>query len=402
MDTINQDLAQDESSKCQSAESPPFTRNTVELLVDGPPAYDAMLTAIAQARHHIHIEMYIYKNVKPGQPGHRFAQALLDMVAEGVEVCLLYDPIGARRTPRSFFKRMKKQGMNVLEYNPINPSITGTGWRPNQRDHRKMLIVDGRIVVTGGIDISRHYAREAYRTVRRHEIEPKHGGWHDIDVRIEGPAVAEYQRTFLETWRRQKGPTLSGDYFPRMEECGSDQVRVLTSHPGTAHNAILDAYVEAIDRARTSAYITMAYFMPDADIENALRRAAKRGVDVALVVPSFSDFNVVIYGQRYHYEGLLKAGVKIFEQQQKMVHAKTAVIDTFWSTVGSCNLDMRSRLHAEEENAVIVGETFARKLEAVFEKDVRNSRPVLLQEWQRRPYFRRAIHWLAHQFRYWL
>jgi cardiolipin synthase len=402
MKTGGEALKHRSHNECDAAGSTLFAGNTVDLLVDGPAAYDAIYEAIGAATRHIHLEFYIYKSVQEGEAGQKLAQALQAKLREGVEVCLLYDPAGSRRAPRSFFEHLKAQGIRVLEYNPVNPFRIRSKWRPNQRDHRKILIVDGRIAVMGGIDISKHYSRRSYRKVDAHEISPKHGGWRDVDVRIEGPAVAELQRLFLETWRRQKGGALTGDYFPSLENQGDSRVCILKARPGELPNAIHDAYLDAIRRARHHVHITCAYFMPDEQIARALRQAAESGVDVKLVLPGFSDFAIVVHGQHSYYAKLLQAGVKIYERQKRLLHTKSAVVDGGWSIIGSYNLDLRSYLHAEEVNAVILSEEFAARMEAMFRDDLAQSNRISLEQWQRRPFMQRIQERLARWFRYWL
>lgn len=236
-------------------------------------------------------------------------------------MCLLYDPAGSRHISHSFFTDLQKRGVQVLEHNPVVPWRIRGAWRPNQRDHRKMLIVDGRIAVVGGIDISRHYDRETYRKVERGELDPAKGGWHDVDVRIEGPAVAAFQRIFLETWRRQKREPLKGDYFPPLHAKGDYPVSVLRSHSGSQFNEIHTAYLDGIERAQSSIHIANAYFIPDDQIEDALCRASRRGVEVKLILPGVSDYRIVIHAQRYHYAALMKAGVQIHELEEQMLHA---------------------------------------------------------------------------------
>jgi cardiolipin synthase len=375
-----------------------FSGNAVEVIVDGPAAYDVMLEAISQARHHVHLEMYIYRSVAEGEAGQKFAQALIDKAAQGVEVCLLYDPAGSRRTPHSFFTDLRQRGVQVLEHNPVNPWRIRGAWRPNRRDHRKMLVVDGRLAVIGGIDISRHYDKRTYEAVRRGELDPAKGGWHDVDVRIEGPAVAALQQVFLDTWHRQKGSPLKGAYFPSLGEQGRHPVRVLRAGAGTKKNGIHTAYLNGIEHARSSIHIANAYFMPDEQIEEALCRAARRGVEVQLLLPGVSDFKIVIYAQRYHYEAL-----RVDDNlENQMLHAKIAVIDRCWCMVGSYNLDVRSWLHAEEVNALIVHPECARPLEAMFESDLRRAQRIRAEEWQSRSRLHRFVQRLVHQFQYWL
>jgi cardiolipin synthase len=392
------------SAQCEAgAVSPePFSLNEVEVLVDGPEAYDAMLAAITQAQHHIHLSMYIYRSVAEGETGQKFAQALCDKVAQGVEVCLVYDPAGSRKAPRAFFEQLRAQGVEVLEYNPVNPLRTRGAWKPNQRDHRKLLIVDGRIAVIGGIDISQHYAKITYEQVENDELRPAKGGWHDVDIRIEGPAVAVLQRTFLETWHQQRGRPLTGNYFPQLPEQGNQQISVLIAHPGTKANAIHTAYLNAIEQAHSSIHLANAYFMPDEEIEEALCHAVKRGVEVTLLLPGVSDFKMVLHGQHYHYATLLKSGVRIYELHEQMMHMKFAVIDHCQSIVGSYNIDMRSFLHAEEVNALIIDGKCAARLEALFQRDIGQAKQVLLEEWEKRPLSRRLKQRLTHRLRYWL
>jgi cardiolipin synthase len=223
-----------------------------------------------------------------------------------------------------------------------------------------------------------------------------------VDIRIEGPAVAKYQRLFFETWHRQQGETLRGNYFPALEHQGAYRLCVLKARPGKWPNAIHEAYLDAIRRARHHIHILNAYFMPDREITDALRRAAQSGVDVKLVLPGFSDFTIVIPSQHYHYTALLQAGVQIYERQKYMLHAKAAVIDGVWSTVGSYNLDVRSYLHAEEVNAIIFGEEFAMRMEEMFQNDLAHSRRIHLKDWQERPVTHRVQEWLAHRLQYWI
>jgi cardiolipin synthase len=238
--------------------------------------------------------------------------------------------------------------------------------------------------------------------VKRGEIDPPKGGWHDVDVRIEGPAVAAHQLLFLETWRRQKGDPLKRDYFPSLREQGDSPVSVLMAHLGGQSNAIHMAYLNGIEHAHSSIHIANAYFMPDEQIEEALCLAARRGVEVKLLLPGVSDYRIVIDAQRYHYAALLKAGVQIHELREQMLHAKIAVIDGCWCMVGSYNLDVRSLLHAEEVNALIVHRDLATRLEAMFESDIRRSEPIHLREWQRRPWMHRFMQGMVHRFQYWL
>lgn len=375
-----------------------FSRNRVELLLDGPAVMDAMLEAIGQARGHVHLEMYIYRDVDHGGMGGRFAQALREKAAQGVEVCLLYDPAGSRHAPHGFFRGLREQGVRVLEYNPVNPLRARLGWRPNRRDHRKLLIVDGRSAILGGTDISDHYARPSYERLAHGEIAPDKGGWHDVDVRIEGPAAATLQHIFLETWRRQGGEALSGPYLPAPGPRGRCRLRIAAAHPGAPDNAVHQAYLDALRRARSSVHIANAYFMPDRATEAALCAASRRGVAVTLLLPGVSDFTMLVCGQHAYYDRLLEAGVRIFELQRRLLHAKVAVVDERWCTVGSANLDMRSLAHAEEVNALMLDRDIARRLRAMIEDDIAQAHRILPEAWRARPWTRRLLQGLVYRF----
>lgn len=379
-----------------------FTRNKVDLQVDGPAAFEAMYAAVASARHSIHLEIYIFKSVKPHEWGWQFAQALREKAAQGVDVRLIYDPAGARTVAHSFFRDLRRDGIEVLEYNPLNPLRARSGWRPNRRDHRKLLVVDGRVAFIGGVDISNHYSPEGYERLERGEAGPAEAGWHDIDVRIEGPAAAEMQGAFWETWKDHGGRLVARPHAASPSECGDCEVAVLSAEPGMQPNPIHQTYLDAIKAARTRVRLANAYFMPDDALHRALCETAQRGVEVTLVLAGVSDFMTVIQGQRFYYQALLDAGVRIYELRDRVLHAKVAVVDGVWCTVGSYNLDMRSLLHAREINAVFLSSELASRLDAQLDIDVQRAVPIEPEAWQGRPLLRRAAERMVHRLRYWL
>jgi cardiolipin synthase len=269
------------------------------------------------------------------------------------------------------------------------------------RDHRKILIVDGSVAFTGGVNISRVYSSSSL-SGEQHAKDIQEA-WRDTHVQIEGPAVAEFQKLFLDTWEREKGPELSKkNYFPILEREGHDLVEVVGSTPGQQNRITYIMYVSAFLYAQNFIHLTNSYFVPDRQTLSALTDAAKRGVDVKIILPGISDELTVLYASRSHYKHLLKSGVRLYEHRDAMLHAKTAVIDDVWSTIGSTNMDLWSFLRNDEVNAVILGRDFAIEMEALFQKDIANSNQVLLEQWKKRPFQDRIKEWLARLLQYWL
>jgi cardiolipin synthase len=377
--------------------APLIAGNKVSLLFDGPQTMNAMMAAISGARNHINLETYIFDQ---DELGLKFADLLIAKQRAGVQVNIIYDSVGTIGTPAEFFQRMREAGIKLTEYNPVSPLKRFGNWRLNNRDHRKILIVDGKVGFTGGVNIAKDYARSSL--FRSHGRANRELGWRDTHIRIEGPAVASLQWLFLDTWAKQNADDLlDRDYFPVINPAGERLVRIIATVPG-GDLEIFKAYALAIQQAKKSIHITVAYFAPDAQVIGLLTQAARRGVDVRLVLPAISDAGLVFHAGRSYYDELLSAGVKIHEFQQSVMHAKTAVIDGAWSTVGSANLDVRSFLHNNEVNAVIIGEDFAAAMENAYAEDLRNSVEMTREKWADRPLTDRMKEGLARMFEYWL
>ncbi len=392
--------------------SPLVAGNKVMLLTDGPATYDSMFQAILQAHDHINFETYIFED---DEVGRRFADLFLQKQREGVQVNLVYDSVGSMDTPISFFKRLREGGIQALEFNPINPLKIRREWLLNHRDHRKMLIVDGEIAFTGGVNISEVYTKRPsgglsgiasgfpYNLPSGKEPQGPKESWRDTEVRIEGPAVAEFQKLFLDTWRRENGPELpKRNYFPPLKPQGKDLVEVVGSTPEPERPITYLMYVSAFTHAEYSIHLTTAYFVPDKQTIRALTDAVKRGVDVKIILPGYSDLGASFYAGRSHYTKLLKSGVKLFERREAILHAKTAVIDGVWSTIGSTNMDLWSFMRDDEVNAVVLSLDFAGKMEELFTKDLEVSNPILLEEWEKRSVRERLREWLWRIVSYWL
>jgi cardiolipin synthase len=377
--------------------SPLVVGNKVVLLQDGPATFQVMFDAIRSATDHINMETYI---IEDDEVGNRFADALIEKQAQGVQVNLIYDSVGSINAPKAFFKRLTDSGVKVLEFNPINPLTVKKDWEVNQRDHRKLLIVDGQTAFLGGINISSVYSGGSFSRRSRPE-----GGlpWRDTHLQVQGPVVGEFQKLFLATWEKQKGePLAPKEYFPQLGIKGREVVRAIGSSPDEPYSLIYATLISAINSAETGVHLTVAYFVPDPQLLAALKEAVQRGVDVSIIVPSKTDSWLVFHAGRSYYAELLGAGVKLHERRKALLHSKTAIIDGVWSTIGSTNLDWRSFLHNEEVNAVILGQGFGAQMQAMFETDLASSTPITLEKWERRSLSDRLREALARMWEYWL
>jgi cardiolipin synthase A/B len=404
-DTLARHLALEQAV----SDSPLVLGNRVVILENGPNTYAAMFSAIADARDSIDMETYILDDDEVGQ---RLADVLIAKQAQGVQVNLIHDSVGTLGTPKAYFKRLSDAGVNVLEFNPVNPLTAKAGWDVNQRDHRKLLVVDGGRAVLGGINISSVYSssprggsgsRLSGSSAGAQGHDDKTLPWRDTDLLIEGPVVASLQKLFMATWQDQKGaPLAPRDYFPTLTRQGPEVVRAIGSSPEEPYSQIYVTLISTINTAESEILLTNAYFVPDPQLMEALIGAVARGVDVELIVPSTTDSSLVFHAGRSHYEALLRGGVKLYERRGALLHAKTAVIDGVWATVGSTNLDWRSFLHNQELTAVILGSEFGAKMKASFARDLAESDQITLEAWARRPMTTRAKEAFARLWEYWL
>ena len=381
------------------SDSPLLAGNKVTLLQNGPATYAAMFAAIGAARDHVNMETYILED---DEVGRQFADALLARQRQGVQVNLIHDSVGTLGTPVEFFQRLVDAGVRVLEFNPVNPLTAKAGWDVNQRDHRKLLIVDGKTAFLGGINISSVYSSGS--SIGRKPTRPgDKQAWRDTDLQVEGPAVAELQKLFLETWEKQKGEVLAPRrYFPTLAHAGNEVVHTIGSSPDDAYSLIYATLISAINSAEREALLTNAYFVPDPQLVASLKDAVARGVDVKLVLPARTDSALVFHAGRSHYSQLLRSGIKIYERKDVLLHAKTALIDGVWSTVGSTNLDWRSFLHNQELNAVVLGAEFGARMRKAFDDDLAQSQQITLEEWERRPLDLRVKEMFGRLWQYWL
>ncbi len=357
------------------AHKPFLPGNQVDLLINGPASFAALSEAIGSARTRVDMESYEFDP----KAGAAFADLLLAAAARGVEVNLIYDAWGAADAPQSLFDRLRAGGVHVLEYNPLRPNDR-VPVEVNKRDHRKLLCVDGKIAITGGVNISRVYLNAPGPIPK----SPNDEAWRDTDVRIQGPAVAQFEHYFEETWRDQKGPPLPPAPATPPTHYGPSLVQGIDGAPDNGHPLIYRTLLAAIALSHHSVHLTTGFFVPTPDMAHALENAARRGIDVQIVVPGRNTSKAALAAGRADYGDLLEAGVKIYERQHRILHAKTSVIDGGWSAVGSSNLDWRSVVWNNEIDAIILDPAFGARMEAMFADDVARSRAIDLATWRRR------------------
>ncbi|MBL0311948.1 MAG: cardiolipin synthase [Holophagaceae bacterium] len=376
---------------------PLIAGNKVTLLFDGPKTITAMMAAMAAAKDTINLETYLFDQDPLGM---KFSDMLIAKQQEGVQVSIIYDCVGTMGTPEAFFIRMQKAGIRMLPYHPLSPLHKLRRWRLNNRDHRKILVVDGKVAFAGGVNITAAYARGSM--FRSRERNPTSAGWRDTHLQIEGPAVAALQWIFLDNWASQKESVLPDrDYYPTLPPAGDKVLRVLRSEPGSNHE-VYKAYALAFQGATKSIHLTAAYFVPDRQIMKALLDAARRGVDVKIILPNVTDSGLISRASHSFYKRMLKAGIKVYELKTNVLHAKTAVIDGSWSTVGSTNMDTRSFLHNKEVNVVVLGDDFGREMESAFQDDLKDSNEILLEQWKHRPFGQKFKDSMTRLLSYWL
>ncbi|HEY5759356.1 MAG TPA: cardiolipin synthase [Steroidobacter sp.] len=384
----------------RNSSMPLTSGNRVGALIDGPQTYAAIESELKTARHHIHLETFIFG---ADEIGRRFGELLAQKRKEGVEVRVLYDSIGSMGTPTDFFEQLRKQGIEVREFRPMNPIKNPRIWDINNRDHRKIIVIDGKVGFTGGINID-----STYSSPSSSRPGPKRGiddGWRDTHMRIQGPAVNQLQTLFLQSWAEAGEPLdakKGDDYLPAVRSSGDTLVTIVGNDSESDDRSLYGTYLAAFTHSSSRLWITHAYFAPNPELLKAMEEASHRGVDVRLIVPAFTDSRIVLNATQSTFTPLLEAGVKIYELKDALLHAKTVVIDGTVSIVGSANLDMRSFLHNDEANAIVINREFGQRMEEVFKKDERGSRPVTRERWEKRSLWQRFKEFGVKLFGYWI
>jgi cardiolipin synthase A/B len=344
--------------------------NQVTILNNGDEFYPSMLDAIRNARHTITMEAYIYWK---GDIGMEFARVMAARSKAGVQVKLLLDAVGSSTIGSDILQVLKNGDCKLAWYNPVLQTTIG---RFNHRNHRKSLIIDGRVAFTGGAGIADHW--------RGHAQDEKH--WRDIQVRIEGPAAVRLQTGFTQNWLITTGELISGiAFFPPPDAAGTFAVQTILSSPDDGSSSARILFYLAIAGARETVYIENPYFVPDETATKVLTEAAARGVDVKIMVAGeHNDVKTSRYASIQLYGNLLKAGVEIYEYVPTMMHQKTMVVDGTWSTIGTTNFDNRSFALNEESNISVYDRRLAAQLEKIFMDDLKVCERVTLENWKQR------------------
>jgi cardiolipin synthase A/B len=382
------------------SESPLVFGNRTRLLTDGTGAFPAMFQAMSQARDHINLEYFIFEDIAVGEL--HLSELLIGKLNGGVAANIIYDAYGSRDTPAEFFDALRRAGARVVTFNPINPLTALKGRSPNDRDHRKILVVDGRIGFVGGINLARSYENPPSAGFPA-DGDTQHAYWRDTSMEIRGPAVAELQRLFFDTWKRQDGdPVAAAEYFPVIPRQGVQTVRIIGSAPGDRKPLYYLSLERAIRAAEGRIWLSSGYFVPPHQEREDLVKAARHGVDLRLVLPSHTDVEDAVFAGRAAYGDLLEAGAHIFEMQNAVLHSKLAVVDSVWTAVGSSNLDRRSVVFNNEVDAVILGSDTAAQVEALLQRDMAACTPVTLDAWRARSTGERMNEFEARLWEYWM
>lgn len=351
--------------------------NRVELFAHGGNFFPALFAACNSAEQTICLEFYI---IRDDATGRALAEILLAAVARGVTVLLLYDYIGCFDTPRGYFKRLAKGGVKCVPFNPP-PFRMSIAWF-DRRDHRKVVIIDGKTAFTGGLNIADEYAGFGERPDR----------WRDLGVRIDGPATAELQRLFSESWQHERGK--------RHDDCaeqplplatGDAEVMIVNGGPHHNRSFIRSTFRMAIAGASESIFIVSPYFVPGPRIVRSLLRAAGRGVQVKLLLPAKNDVPLVRLVSRSYYAPLMAVGIEIYELAGTVLHAKVMLIDDCWAVIGSANLDQRSFHRNYEVNVIVDNPVFGSQVAAMLVTDLGRARRIIPAEHEQRGWFVRTL-----------
>ncbi len=359
--------------------------NQVDVLSNGREIFPAMLKAIRAAERTICLETFIYWE---GEVGRLMKDAVVERARAGVKTHVLVDWLGSNKIDTRYVEEMEQAGVEIERYHPVR-------WynldRVNNRTHRKLLVIDGRVGFTGGVGIADTWDGDAQ--------DPEH--WRDLHFRVQGPVVAQMQAAFMDNWVKTRAKVLHGpDYFPTLEQAGDSSAQMFRSSPRGGSESMRLMFLLSIACARRSIRVGNAYFVPDDLLVQALVDARGRGVSVRIIVPGVNiDTALVRRASRARLGGLLGAGAEVYEYQPTMYHTKLLVVDDLWASVGSTNFDNRSLRLNDEANLNVRDGKFAARLADEFDRDLTRSRRVTLQEWQNRPLTEKVVERLARLFR---
>jgi cardiolipin synthase len=345
----------------------------IEIITEGKKMFESLLDDMQKAKHHIHIEFFIFNNDETGQ---KVKEMLMKKAAEGVEVRFIYDNVANWWVPKKFYNEMKQSGVQITSLMKLHfPKIAS---KLNYRNHRKIVVIDGITAYTGGMNISNNYS-----------INPH---WRDTQLRIQGQGTLGLQASFLIDWYSAGEPFLDEkQYFPEAKTYTQSLMQIATGGPYSLYHNLLQAMINIIIGAKKYIYMQTPYFLPSEPLLQALQVAALSGVDVRLMVSRKSDSSYVDPAAHSYYSDLLEAGMKIYEIEDKFMHAKTLVADDMLSVIGSANLDFRSFETNFEINCYIYDPIIARQNRDIFLSDMDECREILLKNWKKRTQLRRFL-----------
>jgi len=355
--------------------------NKVAVIKSGNEAFETLLNLIYNSQYYILLEYYIFKDDKYGRI---IADALIEKAKNGVKIYLIYDFIGCRDVKKLFFSHLEKNGINVLPFNPIKLFSNPLKW--DRRDHRKLAVFDGVKAIVSGWNIAKEYFTTGENAMS------------DFGLLVEGAVVRALQKMFINVYETQKKVKIKLPTTKIPFEKGEDEVWVLESGPTLKIAPVYNAYRLAIMAAKKSVWLANAYFVPPKRLRKTLINAAKRMVDVKILLPDKIDVPFVKYASYNYYEALLKSGIKILERSKMILHSKVAIVDDIWITIGSTNLHPRSLRKNYELNLVVISKKLGTQLKEILQEDFENSKNISLEAWQNRPFEQRIKEKIASVF----
>lgn len=356
--------------------SPLFHKNKVKILINGEACFPTLLEKLKNAKHSIHLEYYIFEN---DEIGNEIKDILIKKAKEGVTVRFIYDDFGSQNIRKEFAAELRNNGIAVYPFNQIRLLLLAN--RLNYRNHRKIVVIDGKTSFVGGINICDKYINNG-----KYDLY-----WRDTHLMIEGNATYKLQSVFLSDWNFCSGQQLNINHelFPPIEndESYNSFVQIISSGPDSEAPTILYSIIQAINSAKSEILLTTPYFVPDENLQQALILSALSGVKIILLVPKQGDSTFVNIASQAYYEELMKAGVQVYRYTKGFIHAKTFVTDRSLSSIGTANLDLRSFDLNFEVSALVYDEETAEELTNIFYEDIKNAEKIDPEEWEKRPFY---------------
>lgn len=354
----------------RNSDSPFTINNTTEVLTNGEKTFDSILAELKKAKNHIHMEYYI---IRSDVIGNKIKDILVQKALEGVEVRVIYDSVGCWRLSKKYIKDLREVGVEIHSFFPVVFPVLSR--ELNYRNHRKIIVIDGKIGYLGGLNIGDEYLG----------YNPQLGFWRDTHLKIEGEAVYSLQNIFLRDWEFvSNNPVVGSEYYPKLSHYGNQLVQVISSGPDGDWKAVFQGYFTMIANAEKYIWITTPYLVPGSSISTALTSAALSGVDVKIIIPSKPDHKIVHWASLGNIEDLLRAGVKVYKYNKGFIHSKILMVDGVAASVGSANLDIRSFEINFEVNSFIYDNDVVRRLELDFEEDLKESEEFILEDFSKR------------------